>query len=138
MCWENWMWRKHMIVLIGIFLFICLWYVDYRKNEGGGSCIVFPQLVSLFWLIIAHVVSLRAQGDPLSSMLFVIVMKALSIMIDKAVCGGFISGFTVGTPANNMLMVSHLFYWFADFLWSQPWSDYTRYPMFMCFKAVFG
>lgn len=55
-------------------------------------------------------VSLRAQGDPLSSMLFVIVMKALSIMIDKAVSGGFILGFTVGTSANNMLTVSHLFY----------------------------
>ena len=55
-------------------------------------------------------VSLRAQGDLLSSMLFIIVMKALSIMIDKAASGGFISGFTVGTPANNMLMVSHLFY----------------------------
>lgn len=55
-------------------------------------------------------VSLRAQGDPLSSMLFVIVMKALSIMIDKAVSGGFISGFTVGTSANNLLMVSHFFY----------------------------
>ncbi len=52
------------------------------------------------------------QGDPLSLLLFVIVMEALSRMLDRAIDGGFISGFQVGSEEANLLMVSHLL--FAD------------------------
>ena len=52
------------------------------------------------------------QGDPLSLLLFAIVMEALSHLLDDAVLVGHISGFTVGTRSNTPLMVAHLL--FAD------------------------
>ena len=52
------------------------------------------------------------QGDPLSPLLFAIVMEALSHLLDDAVLVGHISGFTVGTRSNTPLMVAHLL--FAD------------------------
>jgi hypothetical protein len=52
------------------------------------------------------------QGDPLSPLLFVIVMEALSRLIDRTVQGSFLSGFTVGSSVEREVMVSHLL--FAD------------------------
>ena len=52
------------------------------------------------------------QGNPLSPLLFVLVMEAISRMLDKAVHEGRLSGFNVGASANRSLMVSHLL--FAD------------------------
>ena len=52
------------------------------------------------------------QGDPLSPLLFAIVMEALSCLWDGAVLVGHISSFTVGTRSNTHLMVTHLL--FAD------------------------
>ena len=36
------------------------------------------------------------QGDPLSPMLFVIIMEALSKLLDKVIEGRFLAGFSVG------------------------------------------
>ena len=52
------------------------------------------------------------QGDPLSPLLFVLVMEAVSRMLDKAVHEGRLSGFNAGASTGRSLMVSHLF--FAD------------------------
>jgi hypothetical protein len=52
------------------------------------------------------------QGDPLSPLLFVIVMEALSWLLDRAVQGGYFSGFTVGNHEGNEVLVTHLL--FAD------------------------
>ena len=52
------------------------------------------------------------QGDPLSLLLFVIVMEALSWLLDGAVLAGHISRFIVGPRSHTPLMVSHLL--FAD------------------------
>ena len=52
------------------------------------------------------------QGDPLSPMLFVIVMEGLSKMLDKAIGAGMLSGFAVNRNVNNPLLISHLL--FAD------------------------
>ena len=52
------------------------------------------------------------QGDPLSSLLFFVVMEAVSKMMDKVVTEGRFSGFSVGTSIGNHLQVTHLL--FAD------------------------
>ena len=52
------------------------------------------------------------QGDPLSPLLFDIVMEALSRMLDVAASAREFSGFSVGSTANQSVMVSHLL--FAD------------------------
>jgi hypothetical protein len=41
------------------------------------------------------------QGDPLSPMLFDIVMEGLSRMMDRAVQSGSLSGFSMGTPGSQ-------------------------------------
>ena len=52
------------------------------------------------------------QCNPLSPLLFVLVMEAVGKMLDKTVHEGCLSGFSVGVSAGSSLMVSHLF--FAD------------------------
>ena len=52
------------------------------------------------------------QGDPLSPLLFVLVMEAIGKMLDKAVHEGHLLGFNVGASTGRSLMVSHLL--FAD------------------------
>ena len=52
------------------------------------------------------------QGDPLSLLLFDIVMEALSRMLDVATISRQFSSFFVGNTAGNSKMVSHLL--FAD------------------------
>ena len=52
------------------------------------------------------------QGDPLSPYLFVLGMKALSMLIDKAVLEGFLTGFKVASGSGEEVQISHMF--FAD------------------------
>jgi exonuclease III len=52
------------------------------------------------------------QGDPLSPLLFVIVMEALSRLMGRTVQGRLLSGFTVGSSVEREVTVSHLL--FAD------------------------
>ena len=52
------------------------------------------------------------QGDPLSPLLFDIVMEALSRMLDMAAFARQFSGFSMGSTAGPSMMVSHIL--FAD------------------------
>ena len=52
------------------------------------------------------------QGDPLSPLLFLLIMEALSRMLKRAVDMGYISSFMVGKHNGIELMISHLL--FAD------------------------
>ena len=50
------------------------------------------------------------QGDPLSPLLFVLVMEAFGRMLDKAVHEGHMLGFSVGNLEGRSLAVSHLLF----------------------------
>jgi len=80
------------------------------------------------------------QGDPLSPLLFVIVMEAFSKLLSISVQRGFLSGFSVGSRSNGVINVSHLL--FADdtlvFCGASP--DHLLYlrMLLLSFEAVSG
>jgi hypothetical protein len=80
------------------------------------------------------------QGDSLSPLLFVIVMEALSRMMNKAVEGGVLSSFQVGSRDQSMVHVSHLL--FADdtliFSDANPAHIFNLRVLFTWFEAISG
>ena len=52
------------------------------------------------------------EGDPLSRYLFILGMKVFSLLVDKAVVGGFLSGYTLKGRNRASVNVSHML--FAD------------------------
>jgi hypothetical protein len=80
------------------------------------------------------------QGDPLSPLLFVIVMEAFSKLFSIYVQMGFLSGFSVGSRSTEVINVSHLL--FADdtlvFCGASP--DHLLYlrMLLLFFEAVSG
>ena len=50
------------------------------------------------------------QGDPLSPYLVVLGVEALSLLIDKAVSGGFLAGYKIKERNGEELQVTHLLF----------------------------
>jgi len=75
------------------------------------------------------------QGDPLSPVLFVFVMEALSRMISVAVGGGLLEGFSVGN-----VTFSHLLFADDTFIFCNARPAQLRYLIshFLLFKAASG
>jgi len=75
------------------------------------------------------------QEDPLSPLLFVFVMEALSRMITAAVSGGLLDGFKVGNAS-----FSHLLFVDDTFILCDASSSKLRYlrSLFLLFEAVSG
>jgi hypothetical protein len=80
------------------------------------------------------------QGDPLSPLLFVIVMEALSKLFSVTVQRGFLSGFSVGSSSNGGINISHLL--FADdtlvFCGASPEHLLYLRMLLLSFEAVSG
>jgi hypothetical protein len=80
------------------------------------------------------------QGDPLSPLLFVIVMEALSRLIDKASGVGLLSGFSVGGEEFAPLQISHLLFVDDILIFCEANPDSLTYlrVILTCFKATSG
>jgi hypothetical protein len=80
------------------------------------------------------------QGDPLSPLLFVVVMESLSRMLNEYMLQGLLSGFSVGIKDNEALVMNHLL--FADdtliFCGAQAKHVRNLRCTFLCFEAVSG
>ena len=82
------------------WIFFCISSVWFSILVNGSPCGFFKSSRGI------------RQGDPLSPLLFVILMEALSRMIDNASGAGLVSSFHVGREASDPLRISHLL--FAD------------------------
>ena len=102
----NWIFLLQMLERSGFspkwrqWIFFCLSTVRFSILINGSPCGFFGSSRSL------------RQGDPLSPLLFVLVMEALGRMLDKAIHEGRLSRFSVGNSVGRSLSVSHLL--FAD------------------------
>jgi hypothetical protein len=102
----NWKFLLYMLRRCGFsarwirWISFCISSVRFSILVNGSPCGFFSSSRGL------------RQGDPLSPLLFVIVMEAFSRMMDRAVEGGLLSGFLVGDRGISTLMMPHLL--FAD------------------------
>ena len=80
------------------------------------------------------------QVDPLSPLLFVLVMEALGRMLDKAVHEGRLSGFSVGNLEGRSLAVSHLLFVDGTFIFCDAVLDQILIlrMILIWFEAVLG
>jgi hypothetical protein len=80
------------------------------------------------------------QGDPLSLLLFVLVMEALSRMVNATVEQGLISGFSVGERVFSDLVVSHSLFADDTLIFCEACLEQIRYVhlIFLCFEVVSG
>uniref|UniRef100_A0A2N9IB59 Uncharacterized protein n=1 Tax=Fagus sylvatica TaxID=28930 RepID=A0A2N9IB59_FAGSY len=80
------------------------------------------------------------QGDPLSPMLFIMVMEALSRMLERAVAGGYITGFSVGNSTGVELSISHSLFADDTLIFCGADSEQAWYlrGVFIWFQAISG
>jgi len=80
------------------------------------------------------------QGDPLSPLLFVMVMEVFSRMTYAAVDSGRLSGFSVGSSSQVAMKVSHLLFADDTLIFCDPVVDQVRdlRCLLLCFEAVSG
>jgi hypothetical protein len=80
------------------------------------------------------------QGDPLSPLLFLLVMEVLSRMLRKVEVEGLIRGFRAGSNAADGLCISHLPYADDTILFCDADPDQLLYVRLVltCFEAVTG
>ena len=80
------------------WVFTCISRARFSILVNGSSKGFFPSTRGL------------RKGDPLSPLLVLIIMEALSRMLEKAVEKGYISGILVSKPNGSELMISHLLF----------------------------
>ena len=80
------------------------------------------------------------QGDPLSPLLFLLIMVVLSHMLRRSVERGFIKGFKVGRDMHSGVCVSHLLYVDDTILFCDAHLEQLLYihMVLTCFEVVTG
>jgi hypothetical protein len=80
------------------------------------------------------------QGDSLSPLLFVLVMEALSRLMDRTVARGYLEGFSVANSNVSDLKVSHMLFTDDTLVFCGAIQDqlYHLKGVLLCFEAVSG
>jgi hypothetical protein len=80
------------------------------------------------------------QGDPLSPLLFVLVMEALSRMVNATIEQGLLLGFSVGERVPSNLVVSHSLFADDTLIFCEAFLEQIKYVrlILLCFEAVSG
>jgi hypothetical protein len=113
--WRNW---------IGV----CISTIRFSVLMNGSPAGFFPSTRGL------------RQGDPLSPLLFILVMEVLSRLLQKTVDGGFIRGFKVGSEERTGLAISHLLYVDDTIMFYDTDREQLLYIRLVltCFEAITG
>ncbi|XP_057982289.1 uncharacterized protein LOC131167502 [Malania oleifera] len=108
--------------------FFCISTVRFSILINGTPCGFFESSRGL------------RQGDPLSPLLFVLVMEAQGRMLKKAVHDGHMSGFGVEHIEGRALVVSHLLFADDTLIFCDPDLDHILFlrVILMWFEAVSG
>jgi hypothetical protein len=80
------------------------------------------------------------QRDPLFPLLFVIVMEALSKLINAFIHIGLLSGFSMSSKSSETVDISHMLFVDDTLVFCGANADHLRYlrVLFLCFEAVSG
>jgi hypothetical protein len=80
------------------------------------------------------------QGDPLSPLLFVLIMEALSSMMVEAEARGLVAGFSIGPAHIPGLRVSHFLFADDTLIFCDAEEEQLRNLrcLFLCFEAASG
>jgi hypothetical protein len=102
----NWDFLLYMLKICGFWEKLCSWIAHCISSVH-----FFVLVNSTPFGFFSSACGLR-QGDPLSPLLFVIVMEALSKLLTATIQRGFLSSFSVGSRRSEVVNISHLL--FAD------------------------
>jgi hypothetical protein len=80
------------------------------------------------------------QGDPLSPLLFVVVMEALSLMLATTLDQGNLTGFSVGSRDSEAFVVNYLLFADDTLIFCGAQEEQIRHLrcIFLCFEAASG
>jgi hypothetical protein len=108
------------------WIYFCISSVRFSILVNGSPCEFFPSIRGL------------RQGDPLSPILFVIVMEALSRLIDKAIGAGMIFGFSVSRDNHAPLLISHLLFANDTLIFCEATPDHLSHlhSLLIWFEAI--